>query len=182
MKKIIFTLCMGLMSGSVFAAAPVKSPAVTHPKTTVTVTHPTTNTVVTHPQAAVAVTRPATEVAVSHPTTTVVVKHPQTPSAVTADSTQAVAEPTKQAVDNAAPAAAAKGSMMSSYQAPKAKDLKASALGGGEAGLGNKTNQAEKDAVAAQTKKPEALTFENALKGSGISKSKLTKDVENKLK
>ena len=181
MKKLIFAVVSCLLAGAVFAAPAPGSTAVSHPKTTVAVTRPKTNVVVTHPKTTAAVTHPTTSVTVSKPTTTVVVKHPQTPSTTTEKNEQTKAEPTKQAVDNSAPAAAAKGSMMSSYQGPKAKDLKASKMGGGEAGLG-KTNQAEKDAAAAQFKKPEALNFDNALKGGSISKSQLTKQVEKQTK
>lgn len=181
MKKLIFAVVSCLLSGAALAAAPAGSAAVSHPKTTVAVTHPKTNVVVTRPKTTAAVTHPTTSVTVSKPTTTVVVKHPQTPSATAEKNEQTKAEPTKQAVDNSTPAPAAKGSMMSSYQAPKAKDFKASKMGGGDAGLG-KTNEAQKDAAAAQFKKPEALTLENALKGSTTSTSAITKSVEKKTK
>ena len=152
-----------------------------HPKTGTTGTRPTTTVVVKHPKTnPTAAARPTTSAAVSRPKTTVEVKHPQTPAPTEEKDAQTAPKPTKQALDNTA-TAAKKGSMMSSYQAPKAKDFKAAKTGGGEAGLG-KTNQAEKDAAAAQFNKPGALTLENALKGSNISKSKISKSVENKTK
>lgn len=195
-KQFLWTVLWVFTSGGAWAA-PVTAVSVSHPKTNTTVTHPTTAVAVshprtvapvTHPKTTVTVTRPQTSVPVSHPTTNAPVSHPTTSVPVTHPQTTATSsdksaapEPTKQAVDNSAtaPAAQQKGSMMSNYQAPKAKDFKAAKLGGGEQGLG-KTNEAEKDAAAASLKPPKALEFEDTANSN--LKSKLTEKVKEKTK
>ncbi len=195
-RQFLWTVLLGFISAGAWAAPvtttsvsrPKTNTTVTHPTTAVTVSHPQTPTVpVTHPTTAVTVIHPQTSAPVSHPTTDVSVSHPTTAAPVTHPQTTATSsdkstapQPTKQAVDNSAPAQAAqKGSMMSNYQAPKAKDLKAAKLGGGEQGLG-KTNEAEKDAAAASLKPPKALEFEDTANSN--LKSKLTEKVKEKTK
>ncbi len=189
MKKQIFGLVMwGVVCVGV-GAAPTTNVAVSHPSTRVSVTHPQTSgavnrphtaVTVSRPQTAVSVSHPATSAPVSHPVTSVAVVHPQTGAVSSGKETPGVAQPTKQAIDNSATAPAAqKGSMMSSYQAPQAKDLKAAKLGGGEQGLGNKTNEAEKDSSAASFKPPKALTYDEAKAATeGTMKSKIQNAVK----
>ena len=72
---------------------------------------------------------------------------------------------------------------MSGYQAPKAKDFKAAALGGGSAGLGNKTDEAAKDAAAAsfQAPKAEQASLDSVLKSANsVNHANITKAVEKK--
>jgi len=160
-------------------AAPVTQVQVVRPSTTAVVTRPVTTAGAVHPTTTVTVSRPVTTATASHPmttvevirpTTTVVVAHPQTPAP------QAPAMEMKGFHTSPAPlaaggkAVAAEGkqnpSMMSTYQPPKAKDLKAAALGKGDDGLGNKVNEAEKDAAAASFKPPKAeeISLESAMK------------------
>lgn len=163
---------------NVSVTRPATNVFVAHPTTAATVSHPQTTATVTHPQTDVAVSHPTTSVQVSHPTTAVSVAHPQT-STTPADKEKTL-QPTKQAVDNSATAPAAqKGSMMSSYQPPQAKDLKAAKLGGGEQGLG-KTNEQEKDAAAASLTPPKALKWEDTANSN--LKSSLTDKVKDKTK
>ena len=178
-------------------AAPATRVSVTHPKTTTTVSQPKTAVSVSHPQTSVTVKHPSTNVDVSHPTTIVAVTHPQTSVSVSHPTTVASssvssqgnsAKPVKTgnvSVNNKmASGNEAKPSMMDSYQAPKAKDLKATRLGGGEDGMGNKVNEAEKDAAAASFDVPkgEDVSMQSVLKGgnSGL-KSKLKQKVEEQV-
>ena len=178
-------------------AAPVTQVSVSHPTTqaettrpttAVAVNRPTTDSSVSHPQTTVSVDRPSTAVNVSHPVTEVTVFHPETENTSADTSAGSSGSGSQQRAVSAKTVAAgtasagAKPSMMSTYQAPQAKDFKAAKLGGGEAGLG-KINEAEKDAAAASFKLPkgEEVSAKSVLenKGSNI-KSKVNKAIENK--
>ncbi|MCQ2410897.1 MAG: hypothetical protein MJ053_05410 [Elusimicrobiaceae bacterium] len=176
---ILASLC-GL--AAVALAAPVTQVQVVRPSTTTVVTRPVTTAGSTHPTTTVAVSRPVTTATASHPTTTVevirptttvVVAHPRTPAPRAAvgeltgfhSSAQLpAANPPggKTAAKEAAPA----GSMKDSYKPLQAKDFKAAQLGKGDNGLGNKVNEAEKDAAAASFKPPKAeeISLESVLK------------------
>ena len=158
------------------------------PATKAEVSHPTTQVAVNKPTTKVEVSKPETKVQVFHPVTTVVVQHPQTPSATASDNKKgdnATLIATKQPAPTSMPANEQNKSMMSSYKAPQAKDFKAAATGGGEAGLGNKTNQAEKDAAAAafQTPKAESASLSSLSPGAdGNLRSKISKEVNKSTK
>lgn len=144
---------------SIDATRPATSIAVMHPTTQTEVIHPQTSVEVLHPATQVSVVRPQTTVSVVHPQTTVVVNHPQTTVEVLhpqtleiADETSGVGAASWQGGRREFSATAA--TSMSDFQPMQAKDLsakpsmeKAAPLGGGEMGLGNETNQAEKDNV-----------------------------------
>ena len=188
MKRIILLpsiLVMGAVAA--FAAAPAKpATPVSHPKTNVTVTHPRTQgVVVNRPQTVnVKVDRPVTRVTVDRPVTRVEVLRPTTPAPAVDDKSAPAPEATKVALDNSEQGTQKKGSMMSQYKAPQATDFKAAKTGGGEAGLGNKVNQAEKDAAAAAFKIPkgEAATEASVRDVSGSIGSKVSQSISNKTK
>ena len=79
----------------------------------------------------------------------------------------------------------ASSTSMSGYQPPKATNFKASNLGGGENGLGNKTNEAAKDAAAASLNIPKGqeTSLVEILKKSGeLNNSSVAKGLEKILK
>lgn len=142
---------------------PTTAVSVSRPNTAVTVSRPATSVSVSRPTTAVSVSRPDTAVSVSRPVTNVSVSRPatfvETPVAggASAASSAGAALSKKAAPETpAAPASSAKTSM-SGYKPPVAKDLKAAQTGGGAEGLGNKVNQAEKDASAAANQAPKGV-------------------------
>lgn len=182
---------------------PSTKEAVTHPSSSVAVNHPTASAAVFQPTTAVSVTKPATTGAVSKPTTSVTVVKPTTTVIVTKPSTSVevrqpgetdwksasqgyghtVASRSPEPLKTGSSASAATASMKSTYQPPQAKDFKTAKLGGGDEGLGNKINQAEKDAAAAALNIPkgEEVSLENVIKSSNTDVSNLQKKVEKKL-
>lgn len=171
-------------------ARPVSSVSVSHPTTVQNVLHPQTSVSVAQPATTTAVSRPQTNSTVSHPETTVQVVHPASyvvvphPGEDTAGSLQLVGTATPpRPAGNTVPSSQASTSM-SGYQPPKAKNFAAANLGGGDSGLGNKFNDAEKSAAAASFKVPEGekASLEQVLKGSNISKAAITKKVEKEVK
>ena len=177
MKPLMYILAgtVGLLCGgerAALAQRPVTQVEVVRPTTQVQVTRPTTQVTVSRPITQVTVNRPVTQTAVTRPVTTATVSRPTTEVSVTRPVTPVVVfRPTTPSGENAASAgsagksaagvssAAAKTSM-SDYKPPVAKDFKAPAsaaqLVGGAAGLGNKTNESEKDAAAAALQTPSA--------------------------
>lgn len=165
---------------------PVTSVDVSRPKTTATVFKPTTSVQVFHPKTEVAVFHPTTTVEVVRPVTDPSVLHPgekgeQAKLISTSSPSKPSAGGKKSAEENSVPASSSATSM-SGYQPPKAKDFKAAQLGGGSAGLGNKTDESAKDAAAAafQIPKGDAATLESILKGSNLNKADLTKAIQKK--
>ena len=180
---------------------PATSGVVHQPGTTVAVTKPATSIHVTQQETFVSVKQNATSVAVSKPATTVPVRQLTTTVIVDKPTTTVQVmhpgEPDWQKATggytNTFPTPPSRGSadvskntpsMMSSYQPPQAKNLKAAQTGGGEEGLGNKVNQAEKDAAAASLNIPkgEEVSLENVLKSSEKDMSKLRQTIEKKTK
>ncbi len=168
---------------TVAVSKPATSVRVTQQETSVPVKQNTTSVAVNKPATTTPVRQLTTTVTVDKPTTTVQVMHPGEP-----DWQNATGKYT-----NTFPAAPSRGSadvskkapsMMDSYQPPQAKNLKAAKTGGGEEGLGNKVNQAEKDAAAAALNIPkgEEVSLENVLKSSEKDMSKLKQNVEKKVK
>lgn len=170
---------------SVVVARPGQT-AVTQLSTSVAVSQQTTSTAVSKPATAVAVTKPATTVQVSRPATSVVGGHPGETDWRTetgrygnrVSSVENAADTGKKVASSSSKAT----SMMSSYQPPQAKDLKAAQLGSGTEGLGNKINEAEKDAAAAALNIPkgEEVSLENVMKSTGNT-GNLKQKIEKKL-
>ena len=202
MKRILYLYFLIGMGGTFVWAAPVTQVSVTHPKTDVAVSHPKTSVDIYRPKTSVEVSRPRTSVEINHPKTEVVVTHPKTSVVVERPTTMVSGEKAgaqketglpkakgsaaKQASSkNAASNASAKPSMMSTYQPPQATNFKAAKTGGGESGMGNKVNEAEKDAAAASFKLPkgEEVSAEGLkqAKNSGL-KSNLAEIVKEKTK
>jgi len=196
-SRFYFIVTIGILLAGAGNAAPVTQTAVSHPTTQVAVDKPRTSVVVTVPVSRTSVSHPRTEGSVQHPVTSGEVSHPVTQVTVAHPRTELLdSSNNKGASANtqgaskalsgksaAAPMMENKPSMMSSYQAPQAKDLKAAKLGGGAAGLGNKTNEAEKDAAAAASQAPkrEEASMESILNNKDSSiKSKVTKAIEDK--
>ena len=164
---------------------PTSSVEVTHPRSSVGEMYPATTGQVAQPATSVAVSqlatagevrKPSTTVRVSHPTTTVAVNQPATSVPVThpgeanwQQETGKYKNTVVSPVDTSAGAGKkAAASMKDSYQPAQAKDFKAAKLGGGDEGLGNKMNQAEKDAAAAALNIPkgEEVSLEHVLKSA----------------
>lgn len=168
---------------SVQVSRPKTSSSVFHPKTSVAVVKPTTSAPVNQLKTESVSSHPVTQTAVSRPTTSAQALRPaELVSSKTGDKTPSGSG--KQAAPvNSVPSSSSSTSM-SGYQPPKATDFKAAKLGGGEAGLGNKTDEAAKDAAAASLNIPKGqeASLEEVLKNSGnISKSNLTKAIEKKV-
>ena len=201
MKRNISVVVFVFWGTIAAGGAPVTdSPSVSRPKTVVSVSHPKSDAVVSRPVTSVSVARPHTEVSVTHPTTSVSVSHPVTEVSVShpaspgasarnvsgtvSANAKASDSGTKRATaGNGSSARAAGGSNPSPL--PPAKDLKAAALGAGEAGLGNKFDDAEKAAAAASFTPPKAedASMESVLKGpGGAVSSKITKALEEQTK
>lgn len=194
---------MVVMGGFVFAhprtdvvvQKPITSTEVSHPTTSVPVTRnktivptfkPVTSVQGAHSTTSVVVSKPSTDTRVFHPTTSVQVTHPgEMPLATTVPAgNSSSAGGKKTAAVNTVPSSSSSTSM-SGYQAPKAKDFKAAALGGGAGGLGNKTDEAAKDAAAAsfQVPKGEAASLDSVLKSANnVNQSNIAKAIEGKLK
>ncbi len=173
---------------------PTTRTEVIRPSTKADVTHPSSSVGVNHPVASGAVSKPATSVTVVKPTTTVVVTKPSTAvearqpgetdwKAASQGYGHTVASRSPEPLKTSSSASAATSSMKSTYQPPQAKDFKTAKLGGGDEGLGNKINQAEKDAAAASLNIPkgEEVSLENVIKASNTDVSNLQKKVEKKL-
>ena len=145
-------------STQVSVSRPTTKTAVTRPTTTVQVSRPTTNAPISRPQTQVNISRPETRVPVSHPTTALSVSRPGTTQAgqPTAAAGEKLSSGAKSGKTVASSASAA--TSMSGYQPPKAKDFQTAQLGGGNSGLGNKVNEAEKDAAAKNSLAPKALS------------------------
>ena len=163
-------------STQVTVSRPTTKPAVTRPTTAVQVSRPTTNTPISRPQTQVNISRPETRVTVSHPTTAVSVSRPSTtqagqPTAVAGGKLSSGAKSGKTVTSSASATTS-----MSGYQPPKAKDFQAAQLGGGDSGLGNKVNEAEKDAAAKNSLAPKALsaTAENVMSSANKNVDKGT--------
>ncbi len=162
----IFFLAGGVLP--VWGLRPVTQVEVSRPTTQVQVSRPQTSVSVVRPQTYQRVSRPSTQVNVSRPVTQVDVSKPVTQVNVSRPATEVnVSRPTtfvegaasQQAATKTAALSAPsseKKTSMSDYKPPVAKDFTAAATGGGEAGLGNKINQAQKDASAAATQAPKA--------------------------
>lgn len=189
MRRVGWILFLFMVSAGY--AAPVTRVQVSRPTTRTTVTRPTTSVAVSHPTTAVAVSHSTTTGTVSHPMTSVSVSHPTTAVSVSQPHTSAVGVTApadkkgisggKKQAATSAPAGGKKPSMMSSYQPPQATDFKAAKLGGGEGGMGNKVNEAEKDAAAASFNAPkgEDVSLQSVLKGGNSSlKANLQQKVE----
>lgn len=166
-------------------ARPATSVAVSRPKTEVKVFKPITSVQVVHPQTDVAVFHPVTDVVVTRPVTDPSVLHPGENTAragVIGTSSPSAAKGGKTSAPAQTVPSGSSSTSMSGYQPPQAKNFKAAALGGGNAGLGNKTDESAKDAAAAsfQVPKGDAATLESVLKGSELNKSKLMKSVQKK--
>lgn len=172
------------LHSSVETFHPSSSVRVTQPATAVDVHKPTTTQTVNKPATEVFVDRPATTVAVEKPSTNLSVTRPGENNWQTATGRYAntVVPPAERPVVGGKQTAEKSSSMKSSYQPPQAKDFKAAKLGGGEAGLGNKTNQAEKDAAAASLNIPkgEEVSLENVTKPSANTSS-LKQKIEKKI-
>ncbi len=178
---------------------PTTQVTVNRPRTQVTVSRPATSTAVSRPVTAVPVNRPETQVKVSRPTTEVAVNRPVTEAGVfrpvTAGSVVASSSNPGKTVAPAEGSSSSAKTSMSGYKPPVAKDFKAPAaaaqLGGGNSGLGNKTNEAEKDSAAAarQTaaaQNPSALSADKvlansqALSSGGVNKLQKTLEEQQK--
>lgn len=183
MKWVGLLILVGI-SLPLAAQRPVTKVNVSRPTTSVSVSRPTTQVSVSRPTTAVEVSRPTTKAYVSRPSTQVSVSRPVTEVNVSRPATQPAAVPAVSSAGNSQPAASGKKAAaaqsssqaktsMSNYKPPQAKDFKAaSALGGGSAGLSNKTNQSEKDASAAASQAPVAidpgsLTAKDVMNASG---------------
>lgn len=185
MKRFLQICLLVLCAGGAVAATPstqvtVSRPttktAVTRPTTAVQVSRPTTNTPISRPQTQVNISRPETRVTVSHPTTAVSVSRPSTtqagqPTAAAGGKLSSGAKSGKTVASSASATTS-----MSGYQPPKAKDFQAAQLGGGDSGLGNKVNEAEKDAAAKNSLAPKALsaTAENVMSSANKNVDKGT--------
>lgn len=163
-------------STQVTVSRPTTKTAVTRPTTAVQVSRPTTNTPISRPQTQVNISRPETRVTVSHPTTAVSVSRPGTtqagqPTAAAGGKLFSGAKSGKTVASSASATTS-----MSGYQPPKAKDFQAAQLGGGDSGLGNKVNEAEKDAAAKNSLAPKALsaTAENVMSSANKNVDKGT--------
>ena len=171
-------------STQVTVSRPTTKTAVTRPTTAVQVSRPTTNTPISRPTTQVTVTRPTTSVQVVRPVTEVPVFHPTTPAAqpaVQADKSGSFSAGSNGAKNGSSGAkktatSAAAATSMSGYQPPKAKDFQTAQLGGGDSGLGNKVNEAEKDAAAKNSLAPKALsaTAENVMSSANKNVDKGT--------
>lgn len=163
-------------STQVTVSRPTTKTAVTRPTTAVQVSRPTTNTPISRPQTQVNISRPETRVTVSHPTTAVSVSRPSTTQAgqPTAAAGEKLSSGAKSGKTVASSASAT--TSMSGYQPPKAKDFQTAQLGGGDSGLGNKVNEAEKDAAAKNSLAPKALsaTAENVMSSANKNVDKGT--------
>lgn len=163
-------------STQVTVSRPTTKTAVTRPTTAVQVSRPTTNTPISRPQTQVNISRPETRVTVSHPTTAVSVSRPSTTQAgqPTVAAGEKLSSGAKSGKTVASSASAT--TSMSGYQPPKAKDFQAAQLGGGDSGLGNKVNEAEKDAAAKNSLAPKALsaTAENVMSSANKNVDKGT--------
>lgn len=164
-------------STQVTVSRPTTKTAVTRPTTAVQVSRPTTNAPISRPQTQVNISRPETRVTVSHPTTAVSVSRPSTtqagqPTAAAGGKLSSGATKSGKTVASSASATTS----MSGYQPPKAKDFQAAQLGGGDSGLGNKVNEAEKDAAAKNSLAPKALsaTAENVMSSANKNVDKGT--------
>lgn len=192
-------LGMLLMASLPLAARPQTEISVEKPVTSVQVSRPKTSSTVFHPKTSVRVEKPVTSVSVNHPQTESVSYHPVTQTVVSRPTTsvqalhpaelispnkgdQTPSKSGKQAATvNVVPSSASSTSM-SGYQPPKATNFKASNLGGGESGLGNKTDEAAKDAAAASLNIPkgqEASLAEILKKSGSVNKSNVAKGLEN---
>ncbi|MDD7501455.1 MAG: hypothetical protein PUK74_00260 [Elusimicrobia bacterium] len=163
-------------STQVTVSRPTTKTAVTRPTTAVQVSRPKTDTPVSRPQTQVNISRPETRVTVSHPTTAVSVSRPSTtqagqPTAVAGGKLSSGAKSGKTVTSSVSATTS-----MSGYQPPKAKDFQAAQLGGGDSGLGNKVNEAEKDAAAKNSLAPKALsaTAENVMSSANKNVDKGT--------
>lgn len=188
-----------LMAASTLEARPRTEVSVEKPVTSVQVSRPTTSSSVFHPKTSVQVIKPATSVTVNHPKTESVSYHPVTQTVVSRPVTSVQAlhpaeqvspnkgeqTPSKSGKQAAAVTSSASSTSMSGYQPPKATNFKASNLGGGENGLGNKTNEAAKDAAAASLNIPKGqeTSLVEILKKSGeLNNSSVAKGLEKILK
>lgn len=187
-----------LMASSTLEARPRTEVSVEKPVTSVQVSRPTTSSSGFHPKTSVQVIKPATSVTVNHPKTESVSYHPVTQTVVSRPVTSVQAlHPAEQVSPNkgeqtpsksgkqAAVPSSASSTSMSGYQPPKATNFKASNLGGGENGLGNKTNEAAKDAAAASLNIPkgqETSLVEILKKSGGVNNSSVAKGLEKILK
>ena len=188
-----------LMASSTLEARPRTEVSVEKPVTSVQVSRPTTSSSVFHPKTSVQVIKPATSVTVNHPKTESVSYHPVTQTVVSRPVTSVQAlhpaaqvspnkgeqTPSKSGKQAAAVPSSSSSTSMSGYQPPKATNFKASNLGGGENGLGNKTNEAAKDAAAASLNIPKGqeTSLVEILKKSGeLNNSSVAKGLEKILK
>ncbi|MGN1058034.1 MAG: hypothetical protein ACI4Q7_01590 [Candidatus Avelusimicrobium sp.] len=188
-----------LMASSTLEARPRTEVSVEKPVTSVQVSRPTTSSSVFHPKTSVQVIKPATSVTVNHPKTESVSYHPVTQTVVSRPVTSVQAlhpaeqvspnkgeqTPSKSGKQAAAVPSSASSTSMSGYQPPKATNFKASNLSGGENGLGNKTNEAAKDAAAASLNIPKGqeTSLVEILKKSGeLNNSSVAKGLEKILK
>ncbi len=146
---------------------PVTSVKISRPQTEQSVSRPQTQVRVSHPDTDITVTRPATQTTVFRPVTeTNVVRYQTTINKAGSQSSDDISHTGSSNNGNttaktlALPSAQAQTSM-SDYKPPQAKEFKtpsqASSLGGGERGLGNKINEAQKDASAAVNQVSKAI-------------------------
>lgn len=168
MNRFILIYIMMFAAVSAFAQRPVTQVSISRPATAVSVSRPNTAVTVSRPATSVSVSRPSTAVSVSRPDTAVNVSRPVTNVSVSRPATpvetaeagvsSAAAVSSKKTAAVPAPVPASKTTTsMSGYKPPVAKDLKAAQTGGGASGLGNKVNQAEKDASAAANQAPKGV-------------------------
>lgn len=160
---------------------PTTAVSISRPQTDVSVQRPVTSSGVYRPATQVSVSRPVTQVNISKPVTQVEVSRPVTEAGVSRPATSSApaagsVSSAKKSAPEPAPSTAAKTTSMSGYKPPVAKDFKAPTAGNGDQGLGNKVNQAEKDAAAAATQAPKLATS-NDLDGKNLFEASSEKKV-----
>lgn len=162
---------------------PTTDLSVTRQKTSVSVRKNETLNVGGKPETSVAVNKQVTTVEVDKPTTNVQVMHYNEPDWQTATEGYYTTTFGSRDVSPATRSEESKPSMMSTYQAPQAKELKAAQLVAGEEGLGGNVDEAEKAAAAAALKIPkgEEASFENVMKSSKNADN-IKQSVEKKMK
>lgn len=156
--KLKYGLVAVAFLGGFYSLSDAKTEVV-RPTTKIAVFRPVTQTVVPQLKTTTVVSRPTDNTVVTRPTTTVRVLRP-------GEVPLGGAEPKKDDAPAAAPAKTATGgnsvpssasaTSMAGFQGLQAKDFKAPALGGGEQGLGNNINEAQRDAEVAAFQKPKA--------------------------
>ena len=167
MRKTIGAILFLFLFCPLWSQQPVTQVTVSRPTTNVSVYRPATSVTVSRPTTQVSVFRPTTQTEVSRPTTQTEVSRPTTsvaasrPVTVLSSGAAQQSNSASESKKTATPSSQAQTSM-SDYKPLQAKNFQApsasASLGGGAAGLGNKINQAEKDASAASSQAPKAVS------------------------